>query len=346
MKRITIKDLAQQAGVNPSTVSRALKDHPDISPALRDRVKQLAEQLHYRPNHMAVYLRQRTSRLVGLVIPEITMFFYPSLIKGVEQVLHNHGFSLVMLPSNESLDRETENIQICFDNDVAGLLIAFSRETNNTEHLALLEEAGAPIVMVDKVLENSGFDAVVLDDYSDARAAVTHLVATGCQRIAGVFGNPNMHITQLRLKGFTDVLKASQLPLDPEQLLFANDAAEAQECVQQLLRAPLPPDGLFAMSDEIITGALPALLDSGRKIPDDCAVVCMSDGLLPHFLRPQVTFLRHDGFALGQLAAERLCAMIKSGEHLQADYQGRQIVLEAQLIEQETTRPLNALALK
>ena len=346
MKRITIKDLAQQAGVNPSTVSRALKDHPDISPALRDRVKQLAEQLHYRPNHMAVYLRRRSSRLIGLVIPEITMFFYPSLIKGIEQVLHRHGFSLIMLPSNESLDRETENVQICFDNDVAGLLIAFSRETSNTEHLALLEEAGTPVVMVDKVLENSCFDAVVLDDYSDARTAVTHLAATGCQRIAGVFGNPNMHITQFRLKGFTEALKACQLPLDPEQLLFANDAAEAQECVRQLLSAPLPPDGLFAMSDEIITGALPALLDSGLRMPEDIAVVCMSDGLLPHFMRPQVTFLRHDGFALGRLAAERLCAMIKSGEHLQPDYQGRHIVLEAQMVEQETTRPLDTLALK
>ncbi len=112
MKRTTIKDIARQLGVNPSTVSRALKDHPDIGLTLRNEIKQLADQLHYRPNHMAVYLRQRSSRLVGLIVPEVTMFFYPSVIRGIQNVLHEHGYNLIMLPSNESLEREMENIQM------------------------------------------------------------------------------------------------------------------------------------------------------------------------------------------------------------------------------------------
>lgn len=338
MKRITIKDLALQLGVNPSTISRALKDHPDISPALREQVKNLAETLHYRPNHMAVNLRRRSSRLVGLIIPEAIMFFYPYLIRAIENVLHLHGFSLIMLPSNESLERETENIQICFDNEVAGLLIAFTRETKNAEHLELMEEAEVPVVMFDKVLEDAPYDSVVLDDYSDAMTAVRHLAATGCQRIAGIFGNINMRITQLRLNGFTAALKQCNMPVSPDYIFFADDTAQASELTRLAMQSTEPPDGIFAMSDEIILGALPALLDSGVKIPDTCSIICMSDGILPYYLRPQVSFLRHDGHEIGRLAAEQLCALIKNGEHLKPGYVSKQTVLQTKLIELATTR--------
>lgn len=338
MKRITIKDLALQLGVNPSTISRALKDHPDISPALREQVKNLAETLHYRPNHMAVNLRRRSSNLVGLIIPEAIMFFYPFLTRAIENVLHQHGYSLIMLPSNELLERETENIQICFDNDVAGLLIAFSRQTKNTDHLELMAEAEVPIVMFDKVLEDAPYDSVVLDDFSDAMTAVRHLAFTGCKRIMGIFGNLNMRITQLRLNGFTAALKQCNMPVSPDNIFFADDPEQAFELTNLAMRWSEPPDGIFAMSDEIILGALPALLDSGVKIPDACSVICMSDGNLPYFLRPQVTFLRHDGYEVGRLAAEQLCALIKNGEHLKPGYASKRTVLQTELVELATTR--------
>lgn len=338
MKRITMKDLARQLGVNASTVSRALKNHPDISPALRARIQELAEALHYRPNHMAVYLRQRSSRLVGLIIPQMTMFFYPALLRGIEDVMHRQGFSLLMLPSHESLEREEENLQICFDNDVAGLLISFSRETTQTAHLSQLEDAGAPIVMFDNVLENAPFDSVVLDDYSDAVTAVRQLYANGCRNIAGVFGNVNLRITQLRLKGFTDALKELGLPVDPDSIFFADNPVEAAACARALGGLPKCPDGIFAMSDEILTGLFPGLLDRGIRMPDDCALICMSDGSLPRFFRPEVSHLLHDGYQLGGLAAERLCALIESAEHLKANYRGQRTVLTAPLMPMGTTR--------
>lgn len=340
MKRITMKDLARQIGVNTSTISRALKNHPDISPEVRERVRQLAEQLNYRPNHMAVYLRQRSSRLIGLVVPQTSAFFFPPLLHGIEQVLHQNGYSLIMMPSNESLEREMHNIQICFDNDVAGLLIAFSRETNDPGHLALLVEAGAPVVMFDNVLEDAPFDSVVLDDFADTVAAVRHLVASGCRHIAGVFGNMNLRITQRRLKGFTSALKQCGLPVNPEHIIFANDTDEAQEGTQMLVKSLVPPDGIFAMTDEVLTGVLPALLDAGKKVPEECALICMSDGFLPHYLRPQVSYLHHNGYEVGRLAAERLCTLIKTAEHLKPKYKGVRSVQPTRLVELATTRPI------
>lgn len=340
MKRTTIKDLAQQIGVNPSTISRALKDHPDISPALRAEVKSLAEKLHYRPNNMAIHLRQRSSKLIGLVIPEGTMFFYPSVIKAIENVLHETGYSLLMLHSNESLEREIENVQICFDNDVAGLLIAFTRETENADHLALIHDAGVPIVMFDKILDGAAIDCIKMDDFSDAIFAVEHLVKTGCRRIAGIFGNQNMPITRRRLEGFTTALKKHKFPIIADHLLFANNPAEALDCALSLIQTDAPPDGIFAISDEIITGAIPVLSDLGLKIPGEISLICMSDGVLPFYLRPKVSFLRHDGNLIGRLAAERLCDLIKSGEHLGDFFVPKTITLKSEFVELDTTRKL------
>lgn len=338
MKRTTIKDIARQLGVNPSTVSRALKDHPDISLALRTEIKLLADRLHYRPNQVAVYLRRRSSRLIGLITPEITMFFYPSVIKGIQHVLHQHGYNLIMLPSNESPEREIENIRICAENNVAGILLAFSRYTHTAEHLSVFEDVDAPIVMFDKILEDLPFDAVVLEDFQSAVTAVTHLADTGCRRIAGIFGNPQMRITQLRVEGFRHALDALGLPCPDEFVCFSDSAYEAEKCARTLMALPVPPDGIFAMTDEIIIGALPAITTSDKKIPDECSVICISDGFLPYCLHPQVTFLHHDGYEVGRLAAEQMLRLIDTGTWTGENYTGEKIMLNARLIELATTR--------
>ncbi|MBP6826883.1 MAG: LacI family DNA-binding transcriptional regulator [Saprospiraceae bacterium] len=341
MKRVTIKDIAQRLGVNPSTVSRALKDHPDIGLALRTEIKQLAHELHYHPNQMAVYLRQRSSRLIGLITPEVTMFFYPSVIRGIQHVLHEHGYNLIMLPSNESLEREIENIRICSENDVAGIMLAFSRYTQSSEHMTVLEEIGAPVVMFDKIREDLPYDSVVLEDFESAVVAVRHLAQTGCRRIAGIFGNPHMRITQLRLEGFKHALHDSNLPCPDEFIRFSDSAYEAEKCARALMAMSPAPDGIFAMTDEIIIGSLPAIATSGKKIPEECAVICISDGFLPYCLHPQVTFLHHDGYEVGRLAAERMLQLIESGVYKNDGYRGEKMMLKARLIELATTRRKN-----
>lgn len=337
MKRTTIKDIAQQLNVNPSTVSRALKDHPDISLSLRTEIKQLADRLHYRPNQVAVHLRQRSSRLIGLITPEVTMFFYPSVIKGIQHVLHEHGYNLIMLPSNESPEREMENIRICSENDVAGILLAFSRYTQSSEHLTLLREIDSPVVMFDKILEHLPYDAVVLEDFQSAVMAVQHLFDTGCRRIAGIFGNPHMRITQLRTDGFRHALQQNGLACPDEYVRFSDSAYEAEQCACALMALPEPPDGLFAMTDEIIIGSLPAIATSGKKIPEECAVICISDGFLPYCLHPKVTFLHHDGYEVGRLAAQQLIGIIESGAYATGNYAGKKIMLKPRLIELATT---------
>lgn len=303
MKRVTIKDIAALAGVNISTVSRALKDHPDIGQTLRDKIKQLAHELNYHPNMMAVQLRRQKSRTIGLIIPDTNTFFIPSVIKGISNTVKQHGYRLLVLQSGESFEQEIENVHICNEYGVEGLLISLTNKTAHLEHLDAIQEMGIPVVLVDKILENTHFDSVTIDDVEATNTCLDYLLHTGCQRILGVFGNPKMNITLKRLNGFDTKIEAHK-GIEARHV-FADDTFAAWKAVENLFQ-DFKPDSIFAMSDELIAGVIPALKGLGVKIPEDCAVIGISDGYLPRILDPEVTFLHHDGFNLGKMAAEQL----------------------------------------
>lgn len=334
MKRSTIKDVASRLGVNPSTVSRALKDHPDIGLALREEIKRVAAEMRYVPNQMAVQLRQRQRHLVGLVIPEITMFFYPSVIRGIEEVLEPRGYQLVMLPSNESPVREAQNLKFCGENQLAGVLISFTRHTLPADGLSLLSDLDMPVVVFDKSLPELPFDSVILEDEDAARRATQFLIDSGCKRIGGLFGSPNLLITQKRLQGFRKALEKSDLPFVESLVRFAGNAAEADLCVREMMDLDDAPDAVFMMSDEIVMGAYPAILRSGVNIPRDCSVICISDGFIPGCYYPGISYLHHDGAGIGREAALRLVSLIESDQSAVLPLHR---MVNAELVELEST---------
>ena len=334
MKRSTIKDVASRLGVNPSTVSRALKDHPDIGLALREEIKRVAAEMRYVPNQMAVQLRQRQRHLVGLVIPEMTMFFYPSVIRGIEEVLEPRGYQLVMLPSNESPVREAQNLKFCGENQLAGVLISFTRHTLPADGLTLLSDLDMPVVVFDKSLPELPFDSVILEDEDAARRATQFLIDSGCKRIGGLFGSPNLLITQKRLQGFRKALEKSDLPFVESLVRFAGNASEADLCVREMMDLDDAPDAVFMMSDEIVMGAYPAILRSGVNIPRDCSVICISDGFIPGCYYPGISYLHHDGAGIGREAALRLVSLIESDQSAVLPLHR---MVNAELVELEST---------
>ena len=268
--------------------------------------------MRYVPNQMAVQLRQRQRHLVGLVIPEMTMFFYPSVIRGIEEVLEPRGYQLVMLPSNESPVREAQNLKFCGENQLAGVLISFTRHTLPADGLSLLSDLDMPVVVFDKSLPDMPFDSVILEDEDAARRATQFLIDSGCKRIGGLFGSPNLLITQKRLQGFRKALEKSDLPFVESLVRFAGNAAEADLCVREMMDLDDAPDAVFMMSDEIVMGAYPAILRSGVNIPRDCSVICISDGFIPGCYYPGISYMHHDGAGIGREAASRLVSLIES----------------------------------
>lgn len=306
MKRATIKDIAAVAGVNVSTVSRALRDHPDIGVTLRTKIKQLANDMHYHPNMLAVQLRKQKSNTIGLIIPEANMFFVPSVIKGISNAVKKAGYRLLVLQSGESYEQELENVAICNEYGVVGLLISLTNETDNLGHLLELKDSGTPIVLLDKSLDNSTIDEVIIDDVEGTQTCIKYLIEIGCKRIMGLFGNPNLMITHKRLEGFLNSVKnfSCENCIESEHH-FVDNTFSTWACVED--RFPnFQPDAIFAMSDEIIAGIVPALKKMKIQIPEQCSVIGISDGYLPKILDPHVKFLHHDGYALGELAANQL----------------------------------------
>lgn len=332
MKRVTIKDIAALAGVNISTVSRALKDHPDIGQPLRDKIKDLAQSLNYHPNMIAVQLRRQKSRTIGLVLPDSNTFFIPAVIKGVSDAVKKHGYRLLVLQSGDNFEQEIENIRICYEYGVEGLLVSLTNKTTHLEHLEAIQEAGISVVLVDKVLDNSLFDQVTIDDIAATHTCVDYLIQTGCRRILGVFGHPNMTISLKRLNGFQDKIAQHQ-GIEAEHI-FAGDTFEAWRGVEKLF-ADFKPDGIFAMSDETIAGVVPALKRLKIRIPEECAVIGISDGYLPRILDPEVTFLLHDGFSLGKMATEQL--FVRLNQVVQEN-QPTSLVLPTTLVVNQSTR--------
>lgn len=332
MKRATIKDIALVAGVNVSTVSRALRDHPDIGADLRSKIKRLADEMNYHPNMMAVQLRKQKSNIIGLIIPEAYMFFFPSVIKGISDVIQEYGYRLLVLQSGEKLEREIENVRICYENGVDGLLMTLTNKTVELNHLDEFKEAEVPVVLLDKVLDDSGFDEVIIDDIKAAETCTEYLISTGCKNILGLFGNPNLMITSKRLTGFNNILEKYADKGVKGKAKFVEDTFSTWECVESYFQIG-EPDAIFAMSDEIIAGVIAALNKLNISIPDKCSVLGISDGYLPQILNPQVSYLHHDGYTLGKMAAQHLIKKINNKFSIRED-----LILPTQLVVKNSTK--------
>lgn len=295
------------AGVNPSTVSRALRDHPDISSDVKNRIKGIAKEFNYTPNKIASNLRSNSNPTLALIIPEINMFFFPSVINGVTQEAALAGYHVMVLQCNEELQREEENIQVCIDNRVSGIIISLSRETNQLNHISKAIDFGIPVVFFDKAPPEGNFDTIKIDDERAAYFAVKHLQEIGCKRIAGLFGHPGMSISRQRLAGY--LKGVDDLKIENVGVANCYSMEEARSAAAQFANQHV--DGIFAMSDELISGIVPALKEAKVSIPDQCRIIGISDGKLPYFFTDPIEFLHHDGSRAGQLSVQRLIEIIE-----------------------------------
>jgi LacI family transcriptional regulator len=329
MSRITIRDIAKLLEVSPSTVSRALKDHPDIGTATKAKINQVAKDLGYVPNYQAIQFRQRKSKLIGLILPEMGRFFAPDMVKAIEEITSKKGYHFIIFQSNELLEKEKECVTLCQSFGIDGLLVAVTKATNTMEHFNPLIQHNIPLVFVDKVVQKEGNATVMINDFDAAFNAINHLAKRNYKYIAGVFDNENLMITQQRKAGFKAALNKHHLPFNADYCLHFNQVAETKAIFRQLLKATPKPDAVFAMSDEILTNIIQVIYEEGLTIPQDIAVICISNGYVPYYINPKITFIKHSGYQIGQAAANLLIDLI---EHPQAVIK-KQLEISTYLVE-------------
>lgn len=311
LARTTIKDIARQLNINPSTVSRALHNHPDVSVLVKENVKALAAKLGYRPNYLAVNLRKGKSFTIGLIIPEISMFFFPSVIKAVEEEARARGYNLLVLHSNDSIDREIENAEICVQAGVDGILVSLTRQSKEIEHFQDLSNADIPVVYFDKVLLNINSHKVIIPGEQAAFIAVQKLISQkrGIKKIYGLFGDPQLSITNDRVEGFKKALIENGYKENNENILYAISTTEASIRFTELWEKN-KPDALFIMSDEILAGVIQSVNTLNLSIPGDISVISLSDGFLPSIISFDFPYIKTSGYTLGKTASVLLFNLI------------------------------------
>ncbi|MCK4446402.1 MAG: LacI family DNA-binding transcriptional regulator [Candidatus Marinimicrobia bacterium] len=332
--QVTIKDIAKELNISPSTVSRALRDHPDISTQTKKRVNSLAEELDYQPDSIAQSLKKRRTNLIGVIVPEIKHNFFSAAISGIEEVAYRAGYAIIVSQSNESYDRECVNVRALISNRVAGLLISISQTTEISDHFKLLERQGIPFVFFDRVCEDIEASKVVVDDFHGAFKAVEHLINSGYKRIAHIAGPKHLSISQCRLNGYLSALNKYKIQYNENYVVHGGlNEEDGIKGFQKLLKLDKLPDALFAVNDPVAIGAFEKIKEHGLKIPGDIALVGFSNNPITALIEPPLTTVSQPAYEVGKRAAKLLMEQIKSGEN----FIPRKEVLKTELIIRDST---------
>ncbi len=335
---ITIKDIAKALGLSTSTVSRALRGSHEISAETKKLVIEYAEQYNYRPNPIALSLKERRSHSVGVVVCEIANNYFSQAINGIESIAYNRGYHVIISQSHESYDREVVNVEHLASRSVDGLLVSLSAETDRVEHFKKLHDKGFPIVFFDRVTDDIETHKVVADNYQGAYNATQHLIDAGFTRIAHLASSAHLSISVERLNGYKAALRDNGIPFNETYIKNCNHGGmifnELEDAVKNLVTLKDKPDAIFSAGDRLTVSCLRVLKTLGLKVPDDIALVGFSNSSFGELITPGLTTVKQPAFEMGQAATELLIKLIESKR---AVTEFEKVTLQTELIVRESS---------
>lgn len=330
----TIREVARLAGVSVATVSKALNDSGKVSEELRGRVEAAARTLGYAPHASARSLRSGATRILGLLVADITNPFFLRLVERIEQLASAAGYSVILCNSGEEAEREERHLKMLLSQRVDGILLVPVRDRWQGR-VGALSRLPQPLVFVDRVLDGLEADSVTIDNHMAGRLAGEHLLRLGHRRVAIVMGSPEHQIARHRLDGFREGLATGRIALD-EELIARNCFNEeaAYRAVLALLDRAEPPTGVFATNNHLALGLLRAVTDRELAIPDDLSVIAVDDLPFASIMRPGITVVEQPSAAIAEAAVRRLLDRI--GDRA-ADDGPQAVILEPRLVTRGST---------
>lgn len=341
MKPVTLKQIAETLGISITTVSKALKDYPDVSKKTKRLVKELAETLNYKPNSFAVTLRTKESKTIGLIIPEIVHHFFSSVIKGIVAQAEKKGYLVIILQSNESYELEKKQLELLVSKRVDGILISLANGTGNFKHLEEVITHEIPLVMFDKIAKVVNCTKVIINDRKAAYKATQHLIDTGCKRVAH-FRGPLLPQNSIdRFLGYKQALLDNGISYDPSLVYILEDMsfAEGSHFATQLLKDHKDVDGVFINTDLVAIGAISEFNKRGVKIPGQISIVGFSNWFMSSVISPPLTTIDQPGYLMGKTAFKLLYKEIKQKKE-GAPLNFKNVELNTELIVRDSTRPI------
>jgi len=331
--QITIKDIAKALGVSPSTVSRALKDNPDISQETRNAVHKYAQEHNYKPNALALNLRTSRSNTIGVIIPQLVHHFFSCVLSGIEATAAKAGYNILVAQSNEEYEREVKIVHSFLAARVCGVITSLAKDTVKYDHYQELLNNNIPIVFYDRICTGINTERVVVDDYAGSLAAVEYMIQTGCKRIFFYSSPPHMEISKNRRNGYLDAMKKYKIPVDDSMIKFCDTREQAIAITPDILEEKNRPDGFFAINDETASGILYACKQARLKIPEEISICGFTDGAIAQNTDPKLTTVEQHGEEVGESAINILIEKIEGGTQ-----KGTNKIVRTNLVVRGTTK--------
>ena len=314
MGQITLKDIAKALNLSPSTVYRAMKNHPAISAGTRKLVQAYAEEHKYKPNTLAMQLRTNKNNTIGVIVPEIVHYFFSTVLSGIQHEAESEGYNLLFCHSNEDYGREVRSVATLLDARVCGILASQSKSTEKFDHFQEIIDNDVHLVFFDRICTGINTDKVVVDDYAGAFHAVEHLIESGCSRIAFLGSTPAMPIANNRRMGYEDALRKHKLPIEKCMSRICDTIELAREVIPEMLQIDPAPDAFFCINDEVAAYCMQIAKMAGFKIPDDISVCGFTNSYITEVTEPTLTTVDQHGFEMGKVAARLLINRIEGKE--------------------------------
>ncbi len=333
-KYATLTELAKSLGVAPSTVSRALQDHPRISKQMKELIRQRVMESGFVPNKYAQVLKDNRTRMVGVVVPDLTPNFYSRVLSAIYAQFHGTGYSIVLGHSEERLENEVELVEKFLSLRVDGVIAALSKESNHVRHFEKLIRQGIPLVFYDRVSHFLETPRIISDDYEAAFKATEHLIKTGCKTIAHITASRNLNNSNNRLYGYLDALKANGLDMQEDLIFYYEfDQSSIERFLQVVLMNHPNLDGLFVFNDYAAYTAIHHLLKLGKRIPDEISVIGFSNEPISDYMTPQLSTVGDIASTMGHESARVLLHNMEHEDQIMS-----KVVLKQELVLKETTR--------
>jgi DNA-binding LacI/PurR family transcriptional regulator len=336
---LTIKDIAKALGLSTSTVSRALRDSYEISEETKKLVLEYAEKNNYHPNPIAVSLKERRSRTIGVIVCEIANSFFSQIINGIESIAYNNGYNVIIAQSRESFDKETLNLQYLTSRSIDGLIISVSTETTDFSYLEEIHHKGMPIVFFDRIVSEIETHKVIADNFKGAYDATSHLIKCGYKRIATVSNPALVSITKERLAGYKTALQDHGINIDDNLIKYCQHGgmiiSEVDEVVNELFELENKPDAIFALADKLTINCLRILKANGLEVPESIGLLGYSNTDLTELISPPLSVIKQPAFEMGEVATSLLLKLIESKRPV-TEYETR--VLPTELLIRGSTR--------
>lgn len=332
-KQTTIKDIAIALRISTSTVSRALRDAPDVKPDTKKAVKALAEELDYQPNKLALSLLKSQTNTIGVIIPNLD-YVLATMVKGIDEVALEAGYTVMVCQSDESFGREIVNTKRLMDSLVDGFLVSVSSETKVYEHIRKIHHKKMPLVMFDRVVNNLAVPSVRLDNVDGGRQATEHLLQQGYRKIAILAGPENLNISNKRMEGYLQVLKQQGIRADKKMIVHCDfNQQYAYEATKELIAGKNRPDAIFTISDRMAIGAMLAIKEKKLQMPHDIGLVGFNNEPVTGLVTPSISSVEMYAYDIGKATAKLFIELM----HSETDLSHQEIVIKPKLFIRESS---------